>query len=260
MTRPELALRLEALYETYNRREFIHPDPLEFVYRYAGNRDREVAGLVAAGLAFGRVAHILANVGAALAPLGQNPAAFLCGAAPASLEPLYRGFRHRWTSSEELVSLLYGIGRVLRDRGTLEACFAAHTGDGPIAVRSGLSGLVAELGGPSSLLSDPAKSSACKRLHLYLRWMVRNDDIDPGCWTSVNPAELVVPLDTHLHRVARGLRLTRRKQADLNTAMEVTRAFRRIVPNDPLRYDFTLTRFGIRPELDMGEFLAGMRR
>ena len=85
---------------------------------------------------------------------------------------------------------------------------------------------------------------------MYLRWMIRKDDVDPGCWKGISPSKLVIPVDTHIHRICRKLRLTRRKQADLKTALEITEKFRRIAPDDPVKYDFVLTRFGIRDDLD----------
>ena len=100
---------------------------------------------------------------------------------------------------------------------------------------------------------DPAAGSACKRLHLFLRWMVRSDDVDPGPWTSVPAGKLVIPLDTHLHRLAAKLGATRRRSADRTTALEITEAFRRIRPDDPVRYDFALTRLGIRPDVQAPE-------
>ena len=97
----------------------------------------------------------------------------------------------------------------------------------------------------SSLLSDPARGSACKRHHLFLRWMVRQDDIDPGGWTLVLPRKLIVPVDVHMHRVGVRLGFTQRKQADAKTALEITDGFRRMSPDDPVKYDFALTRPGI---------------
>jgi uncharacterized protein (TIGR02757 family) len=99
------------------------------------------------------------------------------------------------------------------------------------------------------------RGSACKRLHLFLRWMARKDEVDPGVWSGLDPARLMIPLDTHMFRIARTLELTRRKQADMRAALEITEAFRTICPEDPARYDFSLTRLGIREGVDIGDFL-----
>lgn len=255
---------LEGVYEKYHRLEYVHPDPIEFVHRYECPRDQEVAGLIAASLAYGRVAQILHNVERILTPMGGSPRQFLETAPTRDLRLLSRDFQHRWTTGEEMRDFLSAIQRCLHKYGSIEACFASHSTRSETNVLPALSGFVAELStlgaGTTSLLSSPAKGSACKRLFMYLRWMVRADTIDPGCWFSVSPAHLIMPVDTHIHRVALGLGLTRRKQANLATALEITARFRKISPDDPLKYDFALARLGIRSELDMANFLRDCRK
>ncbi|MEW5909317.1 MAG: TIGR02757 family protein, partial [Thermodesulfobacteriota bacterium] len=110
------------------------------------------------------------------------------------------------------------------------------------------------------LIALPERGSPCKRMNLFLRWMVRKDEIDPGGWDEIPPSKLIVPLDTHLHSVSIALGLTCRKQANLKTALEITNRFKTISPEDPVRYDFSLTRFGIRSELspsDLFNFCEG---
>ncbi len=104
------------------------------------------------------------------------------------------------------------------------------------------------------LVPSPEKGSACKRLLLYLKWMIRKDDVDPGGW-NLDPSKLVVPLDTHMYYITSKLGFTNRKSADLKTALEVTDVFKKISPNDPTKYDFALTRLGIKNELDRDEFI-----
>ena len=106
----------------------------------------------------------------------------------------------------------------------------------------------------NSLLPLPDRGSACKRLNLFMRWMVRQDAVDPGGWSGVPLSKLIIPLDTHMHRISRAMGLTSRRQADMGTAMEVTRAFQKFAPDDPLRYDFVLTRLGIRKDMDVTQF------
>ncbi len=248
---------LESLYTRLNRREFVSPDPLEVVYRYEDPRDREAAGLIAACLAYGRVAQILRNLHGLLDALGPAPAECLRreGADAIARAPQ---FRHRWTGAAEMGAFFGGISEALHRHGSLEACFLSHHAAGGENTLPALTGFTRELRGeaaPNSLLSAPEKGSACKRLHLYLRWMVRRDEVDPGGWTGVSPASLLIPLDTHMHRLSHGLGLTQRGQANLATTLDVTRSFRRISPADPLKYDFALTRLGIRGELDPADFL-----
>ena len=251
---------LDNLYTRYNRREFVHPDPLEFLYHYEDIRDREIVGLVASALAYGRVQQILKSVFLVLQRMQPSPYIFLNQASRETLLPDFAGFKHRFTTGEDLVSMLLGIKGVIERYGSLHACFAAGINDSDSTVLPAVSHFAKELttghnGRPNSLLPSPTKGSACKRLNLFLRWMVRKDEVDPGGWKVVPASKLIVPLDTHMHRICLALKLTKRKQADLRTASEITDAFRTISPDDPVRYDFALTRLGIRKEGGMDDFL-----
>ncbi len=244
---------LEDLYSRLNRRRYVHPDPLEFLYEYDNPADREVVGLVASSLAYGRVAQILKSVRCVLQRMGSRPVRFLQDASATSLKRDFVGFRHRFASGENISSMLLGVRRVIDRHGSLGSCFIARMEQDDDTVLPALSAFVKELNGNGRcghLLPDPARGSACKRMNLFLRWMVRADEVDPGGWERVSAAKLIIPLDTHMHRIALTLGATRRNAADMRTAMEITDAFRRISPEDPVRYDFALTRLGIREEMD----------
>jgi len=245
--------RLDDLYRRYNRRAFVHPDPIEFLYEWEDVREREIVALVAATLAYGRVRQILTSVQRALAPMGPSPRRFLERSSHAELEAIYADFRHRVVKGRDLAHMLFGMKALVERFGSLETCFLSgvESADETVvpAMRAFLHLLVGCAGnGCGHLLPAPSSTSACKRVHLYLRWMVRRDAVDPGGWEDVSPAKLVVPLDTHMHRIARDLAFTERRQADLATALEVTAAFRQVRPDDPVRYDFALTRLGIRDD------------
>ncbi len=257
--------QLEALYSKYNRREHVHPDPLEMVYHHDDPADREVAGMVAAGLAYGRVNQILASVRSALDRLDGSPSACVDTASAEDLTARFEGFRHRFTGGDELAAMLAAVGRLRRRYGSLERCFAAAPDDDEMTVQGALGVFVAELvraaGRPLlHLVPAPERGSACKRLNLFLRWMVRRDAVDPGGWTSVSPARLIVPLDTHMHRVGLGLGMTERRSADLRAALEITAGFRAISPADPVRYDFALTRLGMRGGDRLARFVHRLAR
>lgn len=245
---------LEGLYRDLNRRCYVHPDPLEFLYDYDDPADREVVGLLASSLACGRVAQILKSVRYVLRRMGPRPARFLRNASEASLGRDFAGFRHRFSDGANVSAMLLGAAGVIERYGSLRNCFAAGLHDSDETVLPALSAFVRELSGAGRcghLLPDPAGRSACKRSNLFLRWMVRCDDVDPGGWDAVPAAKLIVPLDTHMHRIGLALGATRRKTADMRTALEITDAFRRIMPEDPVRYDFALTRLGIRSDMDL---------
>jgi uncharacterized protein (TIGR02757 family) len=251
---------LEMLYAHYNRRDFISPDPLEHVLKYTRVEDREVAALIASCLAFGNVRQIGRSVTRALAPLGDAPAAYVQDVLEKELEAAYRGFKHRWIDGSDMVQMLLGIRGAIREYGSLSRLFYAKIDDSDGDVIPALSRFVGDVrrrsrGFRACLLPSPGEGSACKRLHLFLRWMVRSDEVDPGGWDEISPSMLVVPLDIHLFRVCSGLGLTHRRRADCRTAREATDAFRRLAPDDPVKYDFGLTRLGIRRDDDDGGFV-----
>lgn len=246
--------RLECLYARFSKREFVHPDPLEFLYDYPDSMDREIVGIIASSLAYGRVGQILKSVSKALDVM-PCPRQSLAGMNFHALMDMFEGFRHRFTSGRDLAALMFAVKRVLEDNGSLERYFMSCISPSDDTIIAALSRFVSGICAASGmktmyLLPDPANGSACKRPLLFLRWMVRHDHVDPGGWSLIPPSMLVVPLDTHMFRISKGLGFTGRNQADLKTAIEITKRFKEISPCDPVKYDFVLTRFGIRPDMD----------
>ena len=254
-----LPARLEELYRTFDH-ETSASDPVHIVRRYADPADREVVGFCAAGLAFGRVASVLNSIESLLAVMGPAPAAFVRRFDPArdgaSLAPLV----HRWIRGRDLAALMLVLQRMLREHGSIESFFLA--GDDPAAPDIGPAvnafstralevdlrpayGRVPKRAGVCYFFPRPSAGSACKRLNLFLRWMVRKDAIDLGVWTRVAPSRLIVPLDTHVIRLGRCLRLTRYKSPGWNMAAEITSSLRALNPDDPVRYDFSLCHVGM---------------
>ncbi len=242
---------LDRLYRRYNRRRFVHPDPLSFLYDYPEQEDCEIVGLIAASLAYGRVAQILKSIEKVLERMGRSPAAFIDRSTPRKLRTTFSGFKHRFSTSSELAALLLAVKKVRKEHGTLYHLFYETWHRCDCTMQPALSEFARTLTGGSynSLIACPEKGSACKRLNLFLRWMARRDRVDPGPWKKIPASGLIIPLDTHMHRISRSLGLTRRSQADMKTAVEITDAFKTLSPGDPVRYDFTLTRFGIRNDL-----------
>ncbi|MGE5835241.1 MAG: TIGR02757 family protein [Acidobacteriota bacterium] len=245
---------LNRLYEGFNAPDSAL-DPIQIVRRYARIEDREIVAFIASGLAFGRVASVMASVEAVCRVLGPHPSSFVRGFDPdqdgAPLRPLV----HRWIRGNDFVALLWVLRRLLEDFGSLERSFAdgltAEAADvaamlESFSTRARTTDLRAAYGrmpkkpGVSYFFARPSTGAACKRLNLFLRWMVRRDAIDPGGWTSISPRQLVVPLDTHTIRVGRCLRLTRRATPGWQMASEITAGLRRFDPDDPVRYDFAL--------------------
>ena len=250
---------LDALYVRYTRPEFIPPDPVGFLHGYSDLPDREIVGLVASCLAYGRAAQISKSVAVVLDRM-PSPASFLADATPGTLVCTFAGFRHRFTTGDDVAAMLWGAKQAIREYGSLQACFLDGLNQDHQTIIPALSSFVDRLNRVSAgrrnyLLPSPRLGSACKRLNLFLRWMVRRDAVDLGGWDDVPASKLVIPLDTHMHRIGQALRLTTHKQAHLRAALDLTEAFRAIAPDDPVRYDFALTRLGIRGDADMGSFL-----
>jgi len=252
---------LEKTYKKYNRRVFVSPDPLQFLYDYDDIRDREIVGLIASTLAYGRVRQILQSIEKILERLGPSPSGFLKKNSLRSMEKIFSNFKHRFTTGEELSLLLIAVKRIIQQHGSLHQCFRSNIAEKDHTVIPALTAFVDAIrsqmcGLESHVLPSPGKGSACKRLNLFLRWMVRQDRVDPGGWDDIPSSKLVIPLDTHMYRIGCALGFTNRKQPNLKTALEITTGFRKFSPEDPVRYDFVLSRFGIREDLDIKSILA----
>ena len=229
-------------------------DPVGFAHRYGDAHDRELVALAAACVAFGNVKTIRAKLDDLLRRLGPRPA--LAADDPALVRTRLRGWKHRVFRGEDLARLLCGGRALQREHGSLGTLFArelAARGSLREALAAWCDALRAAGGlrkdgarrGPAHLLPDPRGPSGSKRLLLYLRWMVRGPDgVDLGLW-DVDPARLLVPVDVHIHRLARNLGFTRRKDLSWRTTEEITRALARFDPEDPARYDFALCHMGM---------------
>lgn len=243
--------RLGQLADSFDR-SHLTPDPLELVLGYDEPLDQEVVGILAAAFAYGRAEIVVRNVGGVLDQMPASPWEYLLeDFDPREARERFRGFTHRFHKTEDLLALLSAISGTLRKYGSLGALFASVY-DGEMIEQS-LSRFVSTLIGETHdprpsinyLLTDPSDGSACKRMNLFLRWMVRRTDPDLGLWTFVDPSHLVMPLDTHIHRIARFLGLHRRNAADWKAAMILTKKLKTFDPSDPVRYDFAICRLGI---------------
>lgn len=246
---PPTKYYLEKAYRQWNRPEYIHPDPLEFVWRYKSAADREVAGLIAACLAYGNVNQILKSVEKVLAPMGKSPAEWLRASEPAAIRKALARFKHRFTTGAEMAVFLLNIKAALQEHGSLERLFLAGYRAEEPTVEEALYRFINAFNSRAcapTLTPCPEHKSSFKRVNLFLRWMVRNDAVDPGVWKGVSPSKLLIPLDTHMRQVSMNMGITRRKDTSMKTAVEITAYFSRVCPEDPVKYDFALTRAGIR--------------
>lgn len=257
---------LDTLYTSFDHPESAL-DPVQIVRRYPRLEDREVIAFIAAGLAFGRVASVMASIEAVAGVLGGSPASFVRAFEPPVHGAPLQHLVHRWTRGADFVALLWVLRQLLEQHGSLERAVvvsldlgAADVGDAiesfsararAIDVRPAY-GRARRAPGVHYFFTRPSTGSACKRMNLFLRWMVRRDGVDPGGWTSIPRRQLVVPLDTHTIRVGRCLRLTTRASPGWKMATDITAALRAIDPDDPVRYDFSLCHLSMMGACGMG--------
>ncbi len=248
--------KLNDIYTLYNKKAYVDPDPLLFLYDYPDKQDREIAGLIAACFAYGRVQQIMKTLNIIFGKLNPSPYTYVMTRKKKEMAKDFEGFRYRFASEKHLVNLLWGIRGVIKKFLSLENCFYERWAETDETVLPGLVFLSDQIRTDKEighLLADPRKKSACKRSLLFLRWMVRRDEVDPGGWEKIQPSQLVVPLDTHMYKTGLMLGFTKRKHPDLMAAWEITLGFKRILEEDPVRYDFCLTRFGIRNGMSMDQ-------
>ncbi|HXD74419.1 MAG TPA: TIGR02757 family protein [Vicinamibacterales bacterium] len=250
---------LDRLYAGFNYPDSA-TDPIQIVRRYTCNDDREVVGFCAASLAFGRVASVLQSIERLVAIMGPHPAAYVRGFDPAREAPRFNGLVHRWTRERDIIALLWIIRQMLERSGSIEGFFLDGYDPAAPDLASALDsfsaramaldlkaayGRVPKRTGVSYFFPRPSKGSACKRLNLFLRWMIRRDALDLGVWTRVPASKLVVPLDTHVIRVGRCLQLTHYQSPGWKMASDITASLARIDPDDPTRYDFSICHLGM---------------
>jgi len=267
---------LDRLYVDFNYPDSA-TDPIQIVRRYMRPHDQEVVGFFASALAFGRVASVLQPIARLLALLGDHPGEYVRRFDPAREKRAFSHLVHRWIGGSDLVALLWIVKQMVGRSGSIEGFFLE--GDDPASpditpaldsfstralaldVTAAYSPAKGVRDGPPQggyyvqepqvrqgvcyFFPGPSAGSACKRLNLFLRWMVRRDALDLVVWSRVSPARLVVPLDTHVIRVGRCLRLTSRTSPGWPMAREITRTLGRLDPADPVKYDFALCHLGM---------------
>jgi uncharacterized protein (TIGR02757 family) len=262
-----LSERLDALYHAYNRVDSAS-DPIQKVRRFRDPADREIAGFCAGALAFGRVASVLNSIDTLFAVMGPSPAAFVRGFAPEEAPPELRAMVHRWIRGDDIVALLWILRQMLERAGSVESFFLEGYRDDLQDIGAALDsfstralaldlrrayGRVPRRPGVCYFFPRPSAGSACKRLNLFLRWMTRSDEVDLGVWTHVPAGKLIVPLDTHVIRLGRCLRLTRYTSPGWKMAADITASLRTLHPADPVRFDFSLCHVGMMNACGFGK-------
>ena len=247
-----LKVKLDDLVDEFEQASFIKGDPISIPHRYQKRQDVEIAGLFAAIFAWGQRKTIIAKAADFLSRMDNDPHDFILNFKPVDLKA-FESFRHRTFQPDDAYSFLYFLQDLYREFESLEAVFLPWEPRQRIV--EGFNELSRRLASHPAVmrrslkhLSCPARGSACKRLNMFLRWMVRSDErgVDFGLWKELEPAELVVPLDLHVFRTARYLGLTKSTTSNWNTALDLTAELRCFDPEDPVKYDFALFNLSLK--------------
>jgi len=253
---------LDRLYTTFDR-DSISPDPLEFVHRFTEPGDQEIAGLIASSLAYGRVDQIKRSINRVMEVMEWSPYDFTMAFSPKRDMKRFNGFVRRFNSGDDVACLISFARQMIEEAGSIGGFFMRGVDHNDGTIKNALTSFTAaalaldskpiygarevpEKAGVRFFFPSPKDGSPCKRLNLYLRWMVRRGDtIDLGLWRDVEPATLIIPLDTHIARISQNIGLTMRRSPDWKMAEEITAHLAKLDPEDPVKYDFALCRLGI---------------
>lgn len=254
-----LRTKLDALYDSFNAPDSAS-DPIQIVRRFTRAEDQEIVGFCAAALAFGRVSSVLQSIERLLALMGPHPADYVRRFEPEAEAAKFADLVHRWIRGRDLVALVWVLRQMLDRHGSIEGFFLEGFDPAAPDLAAALDsfsrralaldlkrayGRVPKRPGVCYFFPRPSTGSACKRLNLFLRWMIRTDRLDVGVWTRVPASMLVVPLDTHVIRVGRCLQLTRYTSPGWRMAQDITASLRALDPADPVRYDFAICHLGM---------------
>ena len=263
---PKLKETLDRFYREYNLKSRIEHDPIEFPHRYKKPEDIEIAGLIASSLAYGKVTLFkpVINKILSITSLNGSLQEFIINFELSKDSKLFSGIKYRFNSEKEIIGLIYSIKSALIEYGSLKNLFYSFYNSGDKNITNALTGFVkyfisldmsavydkkGQTVGIKQFFPSPAEGSACKRLNLYLRWMVRSDDsVDFGIWNKIPPSKLIIPLDTHMARICTHLGLTHHKTTGWKMAEEITDNLKILAPKDPVKYDFALCHLGISGE------------
>jgi uncharacterized protein (TIGR02757 family) len=269
LPRSNAALRsaLDTLYGEFNADRVV-ADPVWLARRYRRADDREAAAFIAAALAFGRVQSVLNSVEGMLAVMAPSPAKFVRDFDPARDRQCFKHLVHRWTNGADFAALVWILHQMIERRGSIEGFFAEGLAPDAVDVGDALQsfstralaldvsaiyGRKRPKPGVAYFFSRPSSGGACKRLNLFLRWMVREDRVDMGVWKKVRAGQLIVPLDTHVIRVGQCLRLTKLSSPGWRMAADITAALRAIDPVDPIKFDFSICHLGMMNACGFGK-------
>jgi uncharacterized protein (TIGR02757 family) len=244
---------LDRKVEEYNRPDFIKDDPISIPHLFKKKEDVEISAFFAAIFAWGNRTTIIQKSRELMQLMQMSPHAFVLNASERELKDLEE-FKHRTFNITDLYYFIEFFKAHYSQFGTLETAFSKWMKKSDETTENALNGFYNYFFSLEYVpkrtmkhIASPAKGSSCKRLNMFLRWMVRNDEqgVDFGIWKNISPAQLVCPIDVHVARVARRFKLLARKQTDWTAAVNLTSFLRTIDPQDPVKYDYALFGLGV---------------
>ena len=242
---------LDELVLKYETPDFIKNDPVGFLHKYQTKQDIEIAGIISSALAYGKREAFIEKLKYIHALLGENPLDFCLNFDKKNCEKYFQNFKYRFNTGADIVFLLEKLHYFYTNNSSIdkfvETNIISNQEKAKQAVAIIASLLCENIYSKSYcyLFPHPKANSACKRLNLFLKWMVRKSCVDRGIWQSLKPRDLIIPLDVHVAKISRNLKLTTRKSNDWQTAEEITAKLREFDPLDPVKYDFALFDIGI---------------
>ncbi|PIQ07715.1 MAG: TIGR02757 family protein [Ignavibacteriales bacterium CG18_big_fil_WC_8_21_14_2_50_31_20] len=257
LTKEKIKNKLNYHYKAFDRKT-ISPDPLEFPHRFTNNKDIEIAAFIASVFAYGGVAQIIKSLESVFQIMGNDPFDFVTNYNHNKDKTLFANIKHRFYSGEDTAALFAGLNKIYTTYGSLNYLFLLYYFEKADNIKGALSFFSNNLtnivvksskissSGINFMFPDPLKGSACKRQNLFLRWMIRKDELDFGLWKEIPTDKLVIPVDTHIAQISQKLKLTKLKNVSWKMAEEITNNLKKIDSNDPVKYDFALCHIGMR--------------
>lgn len=247
-----LKQKLEYHYKAFDRSALI-PDPLQFVHLYTAKKEIETAAFISSVFAYGNVKQIINTLDKIFYAAGKSPYNFVYTYSSEDADKL-RNIKHRFYAEDDIDSFFRIYKTVLHENDSLEKLFLKYYNPSDINIKNALNNFSKRFLSAAERITPgikfmfplPERGSTCKRMNLFLRWMVRKDELDPGIWSGVNPDKLIIPVDTHVARICKELKLTKKKNLSWNMAEEITENLKKFDPADPVKYDFAICHIGIR--------------
>lgn len=248
--------RLDYHYRAFDRSK-ISPDPLEFLHKFSSETDIEISGIISSVFAYGNVNQIIKVLEKVHGIMGNSPEDFVINFDRDKHSKFFTGLQHRFFTSDDIVSFFSGLNKIYNTYGSLRYLFLLYYSAADKNLKESISFFCDNIlriiaaereitPGLKFMFPDPKKGSACKRMNLFLRWMVRKDELDFGLWEEISTEQLVIPVDTHIARICTELKLTKRKSVSWLMAEEITENLKKYNKHDPVKYDFAICHIGMR--------------